>query len=299
MKQKAYELRLLVNGKPIHEYDHKGRTFVEGRKGSPFEVEFKNNSSGRVLVIPSVDGVSTLDGQPATPDSKGFLVKPFQTLVIPGWAVDSQNAAKFVFQDKERSYAAHASTTGTTNAGVIGILVYQEKVEREYRAPPVRVDIPTPVTPWPTVPHPLPPIQPYFGSPTGQPPSWMGSIGHATVLPPSFGTEAPKNMVGGAASLSTTRASITSNASAQSLSDSTEESPFGLGTGWGQKVDFKTNEVQFNKGDLDAQLAIYYDTRRNLEKRGIEVVRRERTYLDELPSPFQGVGCKPPPGWKG
>ena len=76
------------------------------------------------------------------------------------------------------------------------------------------------------------------------------------------------------------------------------EDAFNMGTGFGQKADFMTNEVTFNKGNQVAQLVLYYDSRRNLEKRGIQVVSRETRYLSDLPPAFQS-GCTPPPGWNG
>lgn len=77
------------------------------------------------------------------------------------------------------------------------------------------------------------------------------------------------------------------------------EGAFEMGTGFGKKADFKTNEVKFQKGDLKVEMSIFYDSRRNLEKRGIVVAARETRYLDEFPSAFSGTGCKPPAGWQG
>lgn len=305
MENKQYELRILIgrNRKPIQEYPHQGRVFVEGRRGTEFELEFKNKTGGRLLVVPSVDGLSTLDGSQAGPDSKGYVVKAHDTLIIPGWTLDGQNAAKFLFQDKEKSYAAAMSSTGTTNAGVVGVLVYRENVipntppitiRHEYQpsAPPVW---PTPRSPWMggMVRHETPPSDvskifqgPYYTSDASQ-----IHTGAATVMPQNVQTLS----VGATASIMSSNTSTMKGQDCQAEPEST----FGLGTGWGDKTAFKTNETTFNRGNLDAQLILYYDTRRNLEKRGIEVVKRDRTYLDDLPSPFQGVGCKPPPGWKG
>lgn len=55
-------------------------------------------------------------------------------------------------------------------------------------------------------------------------------------------------------------------------------------------VDVMVSQVTETKNSL---------LRRNLEKRGIQVVKRETRYLTDLPQAFSGVGCKPPPGWNG
>ena len=274
MQLNNFDLRILVKDKSINEYGHQGRTFIEGRKGSEFQVEFKNNTNGRVLVVPSVDGLSTLDGQLATPDSKGYVVGPWATLTVPGWTVDGQSVANFLFNDKEKSYAAYSSQ-GTTNAGVIGVLVFAEKVTYVAPAPIIRQ-----APYWPKSPT-IYPNHPWDIRPTV-----------------TYGNAGAEGQMRNAASMSVKKSSLSAEASATSAS-ADSESPFGLGTGWGQKAEFKTTQTTFDKGALAAQLVIYYDTRKNLEKRGIEVVKRNTAALDELPQAFPTIGCKPPPGWNG
>ena len=63
MKSSLYEMTLLVDGKPIHEYHHEGRVFVEGRSGSEYKIRIKNNSSTRACFVVSVDGL-TLSVEP-------------------------------------------------------------------------------------------------------------------------------------------------------------------------------------------------------------------------------------------
>jgi hypothetical protein len=284
MQLKSYELKVLVRGKPIAEYAHAGRVFLEGRKGTEFEVEFKNNSSGRVLVIPSVDGLSTLEGTTATPDSKGYVVGPNAKLVIPGWTYSDSAAAKFIFVDKEKSYATHGET-GTTNAGVIGVLVFAEKateVKTVYRDRIVPVPLPCP--------SPLP-WNPTYGV-VG---SLTGAAGMNSTITSSVVRGIPRGVT-----VNDTGMSDSMHHGTETGAPAAEESPNGLGTAWGEKVNFQVNQVTFDKGHLQGQIVLFYDTRRNLEKRGIEVVKREqRSYLEDMPQAFSGVGCKPPPGWTG
>lgn len=309
MRLNNFEAKILVGGKPIHEYEHQGNFFVEGRRGSDFEIEFRNNTAQRVLAVPSVDGLSVMDGKPATPDSVGFVVAAHSTLRIPGWRLDAKGAAKFVFEDKDRSYARTGGTQDASRAGVIGFIVYAEKVQAYIPAPVIQPFIHTTYQPfWNGSPRGPYDVMRGVGSGIGgvtgsasdnmagpqhqnmwESTSTMGGADNiatasAAAAPTSFNA-APQTSKGGKRRL--TSAKVTESAS-----------PFEMGTGFGKKTTFETSEVQFNRGDQVAQLIIYYDSRRNLEKRGIEVVRKQRTYLEDLPQPFQTAGCTPPPGWQ-
>lgn len=318
MKSKDYSLEVFVNGKPVHEYEHNGNTFIEGRKSSSFEIEFRNHTSGRVLVVPSVDGLSTLNGNPATAESPGYVVKAHDTLRIKGWTVDGGNVAQFVFKDKEGSYA-RGVTGASAQAGVVGVIVYREKVET-VPVPPVFVIQPIQSPPFapPYKPWVSPGVYPLGGPLTGQP--YLGGAGlgvcHQADINRVFHNAAPTNLDhnialdmvakgSGVLQDSTSysgensrrvQMSMSTQATA-SLNAASTSAPFELGTGWGDRVEMKTSQVTFNRGELDHTLALYYDSRRNLEKRGIEVLKREPRVSNELPQAFTGIGCKPPPGW--
>jgi hypothetical protein len=296
MYKNNFEFKVVVGKKSITEYQHEGNTFIEGRKGSEFILEFKNNLATRVLVIPCVDGVSTLEGTPATEDSKGYIVGPNATLSIPGWTLDNANVAKFFFQDKEKSYASQAISSGSTNAGAIGALVYKEKVEHVTPTPYWAQT--TTVWPYnqPSQPSYPPGVSPYGSTLSvnrtkGMSDAHFGMAASASASVPNanvFNVQL-QNTVSGAETVGAMGGAALPQNSA----------PFELGTGFGKKAEFKTTDVSFNRGDLAEKLVIYYDSRRNLTKRGIQVVKYERQYLNELPDPFPTVGCKPPPGWKG
>lgn len=261
-----YVLNILVGGKPVIEYEHEGNIFIEGRRGSEFEIEFQNNSSSKVLFIPAVDGKSVLDGQTATSESKGHVVGARSKVIIPGWTLNGSEVAKFFFEDKDKSYAYKTSTDPqSVQSGVIGALVYREKV----------------VTP---VIHQWQPTTfPYYPPGTrGTNPQW-----------PYISTSCGIAPMGNNTTVSSVGDSLVSN-------PPPVENAFEMGTGFGQRADFKVNQTTFNREDsVAAQMAIYYDSKRNLSRRGIEVSRRGTRYLSELPQPFQGIGCEPPKNWKG
>jgi hypothetical protein len=273
---KAYELNIIVSGRPITEYEHQGNTFVEGRKGSEFEVEFKNKSNKQVLIVPSVDGKSIFTGKPATPESQGYVVRAYGSIRIPGWTLDASAVAKFTFEDKDKSYSAAVTQEGeAVVSGVIGVIVYAEK-EKPQTINQIHHYYPSiPRTPWPSTPG----QWPYNG------PTWSNSIG-------SSDASMPKGVMRGM--------SVTLSASASTHENtSMSADTFEMGAGFGQKADFKTKNVEFERGAIQDTILLYYDSRRNLEKRGIEVVKKETRHLNELPQAFTGMGCTPPPGWQG
>lgn len=125
MQQKNFEMAVLVSGHPVREFGHQGRTFVEGRKGSSFTIRFRNNTSSRVLAVPSVDGHSVIDGDPATPKSRGYIVEAYSTLEVRGWRMSLTQSADFVFSERSKSYAAQ--TGGDANVGLIAIKVFGQE----------------------------------------------------------------------------------------------------------------------------------------------------------------------------
>lgn len=124
------EFSILINGSnPIQIYRDpitNSANFVEGRKGSEFQIQVKNNNYYRVCVIPSVDGLSTIDGKTATKDSPSFIIEPRSTIKIPGWTIDHNTISAFKFTDMSKSYSKEV--TGTDQkVGVVGIMVFNEK----------------------------------------------------------------------------------------------------------------------------------------------------------------------------
>ena len=116
----------MVADRPVREWGHQGRTYIEGRKGSKFTLRFRNNTAQRVLAVPSIDGLCALDGQPATGASKGYIIAAYSSAEIKGWKMNLRETADFVFTDRETtSYAAQ--THGAQNGGIIAVKVFAEK----------------------------------------------------------------------------------------------------------------------------------------------------------------------------
>jgi hypothetical protein len=109
---------------PADEYVHKGRTWIEGRENSNYVVDLTNQGVVRCMAVLSVDGLSVCDGQPASYASTGFVIKPGETVTVPGWLVNNATAAEFVFASRKHSYAQHQNNN--ENVGVIGAAWFVE-----------------------------------------------------------------------------------------------------------------------------------------------------------------------------
>jgi len=131
MRNHNSELEIRIRGRGITEYTHEGMVFVEGRHRSEFEIYLKNNSSRQRLFIPSVDGLSVVNGKPASSNSPGFVIDGYDSIIIPGWMTDSNHAAKFYFSlsNKEPSYSEKMGYSDKNN-GVIGVRIFDKSEKR-------------------------------------------------------------------------------------------------------------------------------------------------------------------------
>jgi len=126
---RRYEMIVRPRGRtPADEYYHNGVVWIEGREGNNYTIDIRNNTDRRALFIVSVDGLDVLAGQPAGPSSQGYVVNAHDTVSIPGWKLDDQQAAEFFFSRSRDSYV-NAIGGSTSNTGVIGAMVFSEYVE--------------------------------------------------------------------------------------------------------------------------------------------------------------------------
>jgi len=123
-----YGFFVTVNKNRVTEYLHSdGLIYLEGRKDTEYELELVNDSHERVTMIPSVDGLSVLDGKTAGLTSSGYIVEARSSVKIPGWTLDKSAVAKFVFNSAKESYTKR-SGHGTKNVGALGVLVFREYI---------------------------------------------------------------------------------------------------------------------------------------------------------------------------
>lgn len=125
MLKSNFEFEVLVNGHPAKEYYHKGNYYIEGREGTRFSLRMKNNSGQRVLFVPTIDGLSIMDGKEGSFDSRGYIVNAYDATTIEGWRTSDEEVAEFFFSSPKGSYAKKIGKGN--NLGVIGCAVFKEK----------------------------------------------------------------------------------------------------------------------------------------------------------------------------
>ena len=322
---REFEACVLVNGKPVTEVVHNGQTFIEGRRKSTYELSFRNNSNQTVLVVPSVDGLSVIDGQRAGKQSPGYVIGPWDSVNVPGWTVNGREAAEFIFHAQDAHYAdektyAEEMDEDPANQGAIGFMVFRQLPQ-----------------PRPSYMIPISGSSGIWKSGAGSPTFGGGSAGS-----PSYDSGAStggyvRGSTTGAVPLvgnAETRCVSSSNVSGSVLGsvsntmDSLGNTPDGvsvktssifhvadvdegksLGTGFGEAVEFETQNVEFRReANPCAVFAFFYDTLKNLRKIGVPVGHFNRHYSESVsnaPNPFPdspevtGNYANAPRGWTG
>lgn len=319
MKSNNVSLDILAHGKPMHEFQHEGKTFVESREGSTYSLRIKNHSSGRVKVVIGVDSINAVDGKPMTdqPTETGYILGAHEEHVIKGYRVDDDTVAQFTFVKRDKSYATEKGSGA--NNGVISLRVYEEKEsesekqlkklkqrikdledrprEKEY----IPYDRPYPVYPW----------RPYWERPYhywSDP--WYSTICKATTDGVSFGDGNISCSAGGTSNTVFNACSTAQNAGstgdvqlhAMAMQSSvqsdalTDENPFDVGSGWGSAIKDSVKMVEFEVGKLIGEVTIYYASLTGLKALGVNV---ERVKSVAFPEPFAKTWCAKPSGWKG
>lgn len=125
-QSRLYELCVRPLGRSIaDEYYHNGNTWIEGREGNTYTIQISNNSPNRALFIISVDGLDVISGQPAGPNSQGYVLDAGHVVNIPGWNLNNNSAAEFYFSRTRDSYV-NLIGGSTASTGVIGAMVFEE-----------------------------------------------------------------------------------------------------------------------------------------------------------------------------
>ena len=122
----AYSMDILVDGRQRAEYSHKGQRYIEAVRDRDYTVRLTNNTSQRVAVALSVDGLNTIDAKHTTAWAAAkWVLDPYETTEISGWQVQQHYARSFFFTTSEKSYGEWLGDT--RNLGVITAVFFREK----------------------------------------------------------------------------------------------------------------------------------------------------------------------------
>lgn len=250
------QTKVLVNNKPIKTYyDEEGRCWVEARNGSTYSIQVKNTSNKSVLAVISVDGINVISGEQAeVKEENGYIIRPYSILDIEGWRISNEKVKKFIFTfNKEKSYSVKLGA-GKQNLGVIGFAFFKEK-----------------------------PVITYRTSTTFTFPQYSDYMDTGKGIWDSSGDMTISNSTGDIDSATVYSCNV------ENLSDTVKDCnvrkmksvDFAAGTGKGKAVNSSVVEVPFESDGLLGTHAIYYDSYKNLKKRGILDKRQE------FPHPFK------------
>ncbi|HET8781945.1 MAG TPA: hypothetical protein VFM63_05985 [Pyrinomonadaceae bacterium] len=122
----SFEVDVLVHGRPLAEYQDRGRTYVEALRGEEYEIRLRNRTSDYVAVALSVDGLNTIDASRTSAwNGSKWVIEPHHTITISGWQMDSDHAHRFYFTTERDSYAAKLGVRA--NLGTISAVFYRER----------------------------------------------------------------------------------------------------------------------------------------------------------------------------
>jgi len=112
-------------GRTLPGYTAQGRSLIIGEDGGRYRIVVRNATTARFEIVASVDGLDVIDGRPADPNRRGYIVDPHDTLVIDGFRTSDDAVAAFRFGKVAESYAAQSS--GDRNVGVVGLAIFSER----------------------------------------------------------------------------------------------------------------------------------------------------------------------------
>ena len=126
ISDRAFEIEILVDGRPLDEYAARGTTYVEALAGAEYEVRVHNPLPYRVAVALSVDGLNTIDARHTTAwNASKWVIEPYGTINISGWQMSSARARRFYFTSERDSYGAKLGQT--SNLGLVTAVFFRER----------------------------------------------------------------------------------------------------------------------------------------------------------------------------
>ncbi len=122
-------------GGPMPVYRADGQFWVPGRPGARYGLKVRNLRGERVMLVMAVDGVNVLTGETADWLQDGYVLGPWQSGQIDGWRKNRREIAAFEFTTPPDSYAAR--TGRPLDIGVIGVALFGERRRDPVPPPPI------------------------------------------------------------------------------------------------------------------------------------------------------------------
>jgi hypothetical protein len=104
---------------------HKGQLYVAGKLGERYNIRLRNLTNKRIEVVTTVDGRDVVSGEVGSKGNRGYIINENDDCLIKGFRQTDENVAAFRFGDKKDSYSQQMGTGASV--GVIGVAVFKEK----------------------------------------------------------------------------------------------------------------------------------------------------------------------------
>lgn len=261
------QVEVFTSGKPVKQYLHNGKTYIEAKIGSEYSIKIRNSGSGRKLAIVTVDGLNVISGNPhSSENEQGYIVNGYDSIEIKGFRKDMSSVGAFKFCQAGHSYCNEKGLKG--NNGVIGVRIYDESI----KLGPISFPFSPPIEePWKPIIYPL------------YQPIWIVETSPSTIDNGYIRCESTTSYK---ADFGTIECSHLSNSSSPS---------FDAGTTWGKSINDSISYSNFERSSSYEDVVIYYDVRKNLEKIGIKFNKEKQVWYPQAFNSF----AKPPKGWNG
>lgn len=294
MNMHNVSMHVQVNGRACKEYTHKGMSFIEARSGTNYTVKIKNDNPYRVMAVLSVDGLDVVTGKPAEETNTGYIIDAYSSLDVKGYRISDDNSASFIFTSKGKSYVQQAKSNAT-NAGVIGLRTYKEKLSYysgwNITAGSGMGSVTVPYT--------------TLGNYTINTVPCTYTVGNTTANVTGT-TTATNNCSNYFNSTSVSNTNLNASSGIlRSMNVSSDTSKplshkqFDTGTGWGSKLEDKVTRVSFEKGDMLVEMSVYYASKEALVEMGVDLQNTPKIAKEPVMPKAFGNYCTPPKGWNG
>ncbi|MCP6727310.1 MAG: hypothetical protein KJI69_04860 [Patescibacteria group bacterium] len=274
MIKRNYEMEILINGRSVKEYFHNYKTYIEGRKGSVFSIRLRNNSSEKTLFVPTVDGLSTIDGKDGEFDSRGYILDANSSMKIDGWRLNDDEVAEFYFSTVEDSYRKRKNKG--SNVGSIAVAIFREKEKKHFC--------------WPNLTN-IEPIKPYDPIFPKQP--WIKPFDDEPYPFPRVYCKDDVNVMRASGSAMYSGASVSddTNFTTSSMKNSSQD----MGTGFGQTKRSEVVSVYFDREEKpDTVLEVFYNSRKQLSNIGVDFNRQRHSISEPNSFPNESGYCERP-----
>src|SRR5688500_18568979 len=127
MRVGEFALAVVVDGQLLDERADASADccWVGATKGKEFSLVLVNGGINRASAVPSIDGLSVVDGQPASYRSPAYVLGARSHMLIPGWRLDNGHVARFEFAAASLAYSRRMGHS-PRNVGVIAAAFFHE-----------------------------------------------------------------------------------------------------------------------------------------------------------------------------